>query len=444
MNNTLLYEYQNGNVFTQIYDDGTKIRQWPDDEKPLAEYPESCDLKITQYCDMDAICVYCFTPDTLIALADGSRKPIDKIEIGDNVISFNEQTGVFENRAVYHLFVRSVDEDIVVIEFEDGKQVKLTCNHRVYTQRGKIRADELCEDDEIVQFDKCTHRKIKGLSKKRYIGNVHNFSVSDNHNYIAESCLVGNCHEMSNKFGKHGDLDMIDSIWASQKAGTELAIGGGNPLAHPGLPDFLRKMKGRGIIPNVTVNVMHMKKFAPMIREFQAEKLIYGLGISYRGEKSLALLPKDIDYKNVVFHMIMGIHSLNDCLVVIEWCNSRGITPKVLLLGYKTFGNGIHHYTDELKLQLALWDKLYLTRLLNSKIKVVVSFDNLAISQLSLEDKVKSEVWDELFQGHDGLSTFYCDAVKQECARTSTSSERFPIKHGEHIVDVFNKVKLVL
>jgi MoaA/NifB/PqqE/SkfB family radical SAM enzyme len=172
MTSNLLHEYQNGNVLVKIYEDGTKIREWPDGESPISEYPESCDLKITQYCDMDAICVY--------------------------------------------------------------------------------------------------------------------------------------CHEMSNKQGQHGDLDAIDSIWASQKPGTELAIGGGNPLAHPGLPDFLRKMKGRGIIPNVTVNIMHMKKFAPMIREFQAEKLMYGLGISYRGPKSLALLPEDMNVIGFRFHELKG------------------------------------------------------------------------------------------------------------------------------------------
>jgi hypothetical protein len=309
MQNTLLHRYKNGNVNVEIYSDGTKIREWPDGEKPVSEYPESCDLKITQYCDMDAICVY--------------------------------------------------------------------------------------------------------------------------------------CHEMSNKQGQHGDLDVIDSIWASQMPGTELAIGGGNPLAHPGLPDFLWKMKTRGIIPNVTVNIMHMKKFAPMIRRLQADELIYGLGISYRGPKSLVLLPEDIDYSNVVFHMIMGIHDLNDCRAVIDWCVERNITPKILLLGYKTFGNGIHHYTNELKQTLGIWKNVYLRSLLQSQHRVVVSFDNLAISQLDLKAQVSDDVWSELFQGEDSTHTFYIDAVKQEVAGTSTSAKRYPIKYGEHIVDVFNKVKLV-
>lgn len=305
----LLHKYQNGNVAVEIYDDGTKIREWPDGESPVSVYPESCDLKITQYCDMDAICVY--------------------------------------------------------------------------------------------------------------------------------------CHEMSNKQGAHGDLNAIDSIWASQMPGTELAIGGGNPLAHPDIEQFLFKMQARGIIANVTVNIMHMKKFSPMIRRFQANKLIYGLGISYRGPKSLNLLPDDIDYKNVVFHMIMGIHDLDDCRAVIEWCAARNITPKMLLLGYKTFGNGKNHYTPELIQTLDTWKNIYLKALLNGQDeRLVVSFDNLAISQLDLKNQLQPEVWSELFQGEDGNHTFYIDAVKQEVARTSTSDVRYTYNHGDSIVDLFSKVKV--
>jgi len=308
MQNTLLHRYKNGNVNVEIYSDGTKIREWPDGESPVSEYPESCDLKITQYCDMDAVCVY--------------------------------------------------------------------------------------------------------------------------------------CHEMSNKEGSHGDLNLVDLIWSTQMPGTELAIGGGNPLAHPGLPVFLWRMKGRGIIPNVTVNIMHMKKFAPMIRGLQADKLIYGLGISYRGPKSLALLPEDIDYSNVVFHMIMGIHDLADCRAVIAWCVARNITPKILLLGYKTFGNGVHHYTDELKRTLNIWKNVYLTMLLSSNHRVVISFDNLAIAQLDLKSQVSADTWADLFQGEDGNHTFYIDAVKQEVARTSTSPVRYKYSDGDDIRDLFSKVKV--
>ena len=306
----VLYNYRNGNVDVIIYENGTKVREWPDGEDPIVEYPESCDVKITAFCDMDSICTY--------------------------------------------------------------------------------------------------------------------------------------CHEQSNKKGKHGDLDLLTKIWETQMPGTEMAIGGGNPLAHPDLIPFLKRMESLKMIPNVTVNMLHMKKFTPMIKVMQHQKLIYGLGISYRGANSMNLLPEDIDYRNAVFHMIMGVHDMNDCQVVINWCIERNITPKILLLGYKTFGNGASYYSPELQTVLDLWKNVYLQALLNIDEEVVISFDNLAIAQLDLEKQIDKKTWNELFQGIDGLSTFYCDAVKQECARTSTVSERFPIKHGENIVELFNKVKVVL
>jgi hypothetical protein len=72
----------------------------------------------------------------------------------------------------------------------------------------------------------------------------------------------------------------------------------------------------------------------------------------------------------------------------------------------------------------------------------VVSFDNLAIEQLDLKSQVTPEAWSELFQGEDGNHTFYCDAVKGEVARTSTSSERYRYYGNDDIRDLFAKVRV--
>lgn len=309
-NAKVLHSYQNGNVHVTLYDDGTKVREWPDDQKPQVTHPESCDLKITQYCDLASVCVY--------------------------------------------------------------------------------------------------------------------------------------CHEMSDKNGQHGDLDIIDKIWSSQFPGTELAIGGGNPLAHPGLTDFLIKMKQRGIIPNVTVNMLHMKRFSDTIRKYQSERLIYGLGISYRGGNSLKMLPEDIDYSNVVFHMILGVHDFVDCLNVITWCRERNIVPKILLLGYKTYGRGTEYYEKEqatLAPALVKWRDVYLKTLMRFG-GIVLSFDNLAITQLNLKNQVSVDDWNTLYQGDDGNHTFYVDAVKGEVARTSTSTARYPISASDTVDGIFSKVRL--
>lgn len=288
----LLYQYQNGNVQTTIYEDGTKINEWPDEEEPRFEYPGSCDVKITNYCDMDSVCVY--------------------------------------------------------------------------------------------------------------------------------------CHEMSNKQGQHGDLELIKKVWSNQLPGTEMAIGGGNPLAHPDLPNFLTHLTGQGVIPNMTVNMLHMKRFVDMIRGFQNDKLMYGLGISYRGKKSMNLLPENIDYKNVVFHMIMGIHDLEDIKTVVGWCKQRNYTPKILLLGYKTVGHGKEYYGEDVQRNIDAWESNWIRRVMRFR-GIVLSFDNLALSQLKMRNKISQDTWNEFYMGDDGTSTNYVCAVTKTFAKSSTSSIRYPL-----------------
>lgn len=56
----IINKYNNGPVAVEIYDDGTKIREW-DDEKygiePELEFAESLDIKCTNFCDMK--CAWC-------------------------------------------------------------------------------------------------------------------------------------------------------------------------------------------------------------------------------------------------------------------------------------------------------------------------------------------------------------------------------------------------
>jgi len=56
----LLKSYENGNCSVEIFDDGTKVRKWEGSPSPL--FPESIDLKITNYCD--AGCAWCHEKST--------------------------------------------------------------------------------------------------------------------------------------------------------------------------------------------------------------------------------------------------------------------------------------------------------------------------------------------------------------------------------------------
>lgn len=272
--------------------------------------------------------------------------------------------------------------------------------------------------------------KIKKITKIPYKGKVYNISVKDNHNYFAEGILVGNCHEKSDTKGKHGNLDRALEVLSSLPAGVELAIGGGNPLAHPDLKSFLESLKNQGLVANMTVNAQHLKKFKSELTDFVKQDLIKGLGISYAGR-----MTKEIEYfcdltDNAVIHVIAGVNHL-DCLTEI-----KDVCKKVLVLGYKQFGKGKAFYSDEVDNKLYKWF-IHLPRYFG---ELTLSFDNIAIEQLKLERFFPTEEWNKFYMGADGSHTMYLDCIEQEFAKSSTSDDRFGFQ--DDIRKMFKKIKV--
>jgi len=250
-------------------------------------------------------------------------------------------------------------------------------------------------------------------------------------NWCDQMCSM--CHEMSNPEGKHGDvmnLKFIDSL----RAGTEMAIGGGKVTSHPQLKEFLQKLKSKGVLPSITVHQNEFIDKVNLINELIDEDLIYGLGVSY-------LKPYDIMWKavaendNAVVHLIAGIHGKD----VFDYLSQ--FNCKILILGYKNWGRGANLLQNE-KLNKDIQDKIdwlknNLTKYM-SKFKVV-SFDNLAIKQLDVQNKLTKNQWDEFYQGDDGTMTMYVDGVKKQFAMTSTSPKRYDLL--DNIDDMFKIIK---
>lgn len=250
---------------------------------------------------------------------------------------------------------------------------------------------------------------------------------------ITNMCDMGCafCHENSTEYGEHGDimnLKFIDSL----QPYTELAIGGGNPLAHPDLLPFLKKCKELKLIPSMTVNQIHFHQNIDFIRSLVNEKLIYGLGVSL-----VSPTPKFIkliqEFPNAVIHVIAGIVAIEE----LQKLANNGL--KILLLGYKRFRRGEALYSvvpEHIEGKISI---------LKNKLKEitswfdVVSFDNLAIKQLEPKRILSDEEYDEFFMGEDGFATMYVDCVNKEFAVSSTSKERFPIK--DNIKDMFEVVR---
>jgi uncharacterized Fe-S cluster-containing radical SAM superfamily enzyme len=232
-------------------------------------------------------------------------------------------------------------------------------------------------------------------------------------NYCDMNCLY--CHESSTTKGKHGDLDQLLDVIKDLPAGVELAIGGGNPLSHPDLIPFLEKLKTQGIIANLTVNQGHLKVYQEMLVFLIQNNLIKGLGISIVNNNFKYIKPLLEITNNIVYHLIAGINPFGivEELVKLGQC-------KVLILGYKVFGFGINFYNKEVDSNIASWYK-NIRSLLG---KCTLSFDNLAIEQLNIKRLFTEKGWERFYMGDDFGFTMYIDAVKQEYAPTSRSTDR--------------------
>lgn len=110
---------------------------------------EFYDIGVNNRCN--AVCPFCLVPDTNIKTISG-EKPISSIKIGDIVKSFNHSTKEIEEKQVTQLYEREISEDIFEIEDDNGNIIKLTGNHKVFTNRGWIEAKNLKETDEILNY----------------------------------------------------------------------------------------------------------------------------------------------------------------------------------------------------------------------------------------------------------------------------------------------------
>lgn len=244
-------------------------------------------------------------------------------------------------------------------------------------------------------------------------------------NFCDNSCAF--CHENSTTRGKHGDLQPTIDLIKQLPRGVEIAIGGGHPLSHPDFDDFVRELSNHGIICNVTINEHHFKKELPRIERLVGNKHIYGVGYSY------SKIPCDWDYEHLVQHVIIGVTPYSEIDRITK------VSKKILLLGFKKFtGRGDIFYrkkNEEVDKNIRSWyaGLFYAAR------KAHISFDNLAISQLSPERLFANpEDFDKVYMGKDGSYSMYIDAVRQEYSVSSTGVERY--KYTKNIKDMFFNV----
>jgi hypothetical protein len=220
------------------------------------------------------------------------------------------------------------------------------------------------------------------------------------------------CHEGSTPDGKLGDI-MNEKFVNTLHPYQEVALGGGNVLEHPDLIPFLKKLKDKKVIANITLNQRHFEKKIELVDMLVKEELIYGLGISLVNptDKFIELVQR---YPNAIIHTINGILSPDD----VEKLSNKGL--KLLILGYKKLRRGEDYWygNDHENIMVKqMWLKDNLPNMIDKF--NVVSFDNLAIEQLNVRALLTQKEWDEFYSGDDGSHTFFIDTVEKKFSRDS-------------------------
>jgi DNA-directed RNA polymerase beta subunit/intein/homing endonuclease len=92
-------------------------------------------------------CYQCLDPETLVVMADNTKKAIKDIKIGDSVVSVDPITCVQTTTKVINQYVRETEKEIITVETESGRKITCTVDHPVLTTDGwkhAIDAENIC------------------------------------------------------------------------------------------------------------------------------------------------------------------------------------------------------------------------------------------------------------------------------------------------------------
>lgn len=245
-------------------------------------------------------------------------------------------------------------------------------------------------------------------------------------NQCGEGCPM--CHENAMPDGAHGNLNhpILDSL----PAHTELAIGGGNPLLHPDLLGFLQRMKRQEVICNITVHWNQLKQNSDLLRGWQRDGLIHGIGVSVNQRVEDTGLLRS--FPHLVVHTIAGVADEE------IYASLADNYLNLLILGYKDYGRGIAYHSGNEDVERKIrWTGDHLVDLVDHFSSIC--FDDLSVRQLRLKDRMTDEAWEQFYMGGDGEFTMYVDLVEDVFAASSVS-ERQPIDSAD-IKDLFRYVR---
>lgn len=133
----------------------------------------------------------CFVAGTKITLSDGSIKNIEDVEVGESVMTYNEESKINEEGTVGDLKQHEVSS-VIRLTLDNENIIVTTAEHPFYVEGNWIKASELQPLDICLKVDgsESIISTVEVLDESHTVYNL--LSVSDNHNFYANDILVHN------------------------------------------------------------------------------------------------------------------------------------------------------------------------------------------------------------------------------------------------------------
>ena len=150
---------------------------------------------------------FCFVAGTKITLEGGSKKNIEDIVIGDEVLSFNESSNLIEPKKVVEL-KQPVHSDLVKYHLSNDTTLTCTYDHPIYTSELELvsykpewtnerynlgREVSQIKVGDMVRLSTYGYTAVKEIEVLPEVDTqTYIFTVEDNHNFYANDILVHN------------------------------------------------------------------------------------------------------------------------------------------------------------------------------------------------------------------------------------------------------------
>lgn len=160
----------------------------------------------------------CFASGTLIKMADGSEKAIEKIKIGDQILTFkNEKTPQVVRATVQGISTHLVKELLVI-----NNELKVTPEHKIYISGRWDYAGDIKLGDILInsQNEKIIVRTIS----QEIAGNipVYNIVVNQYHTYFADNLYVHNAEKGGGARTNFVDVPLFKSVATDKQGKAEI------------------------------------------------------------------------------------------------------------------------------------------------------------------------------------------------------------------------------